>query len=119
MHLLLLLLLYELPIALAPLCVCLPPGVSIDAIPFSSTSISCKPSLRVFHGLVKNAGNVVELRYSQADSIKQGLLQLFKLTGYKPLILLDATAQIALSHHLDDEVSKQMSVAVNTRAMGR
>ena len=40
----------------------------------------------------------------------------FHSAGYKPLYLLNATAQLALGQHLDDELSKQMSVAVNTQA---
>ncbi|MCK7581043.1 MAG: hypothetical protein MZV65_39100 [Chromatiales bacterium] len=31
-------------------------------------------------------------------------------------MLINATAQVALTHHLDDEVSKQASVAINRRA---
>lgn len=39
---------------------------------------------------------------------------LFQASGWNPITLLNATAQVALSHHLDDELSKQMSVAANT-----
>ena len=39
---------------------------------------------------------------------------LFAKNGYHPLTLLNATAQLALSHHLDDEISQQISVAANT-----
>jgi hypothetical protein len=73
-------------------------------------------------------GNIVELRYSQENSLAENFSQsnsqgdsraekwspLFKSIAYNPLTLMDATAQIALSHHLDDEISKQMSVAANT-----
>jgi hypothetical protein len=31
-------------------------------------------------------------------------------------MLINATAQVALTHHLDDEVSKSASVAVNGQA---
>lgn len=39
---------------------------------------------------------------------------LFHAAGYRPLTLLNATAQVALTHHLDDALSQQMSVAANT-----
>lgn len=42
------------------------------------------------------------------------LKPLFEATGFHALTLLNATAQIAMSHHLDDELSQQMSVATNT-----
>lgn len=41
---------------------------------------------------------------------------LFKATGYYDLILLNAKAQAAISHHLDDEESKKLSIAINTQA---
>jgi hypothetical protein len=41
---------------------------------------------------------------------------LFKATGYYDLILLNATAQAAFTHHLDDEESKKLSIAINTQA---
>lgn len=44
------------------------------------------------------------------------LTPLFRRIGHANLILLDATAQLALTHHLDNELSKQMSVTVNTAA---
>lgn len=59
-------------------------------------------------------GDVVEVTWSQVDSRAHILSPLFKSMGYNPLTLLNATAQAALSHHLDDEISKQMSVAINT-----
>jgi hypothetical protein len=37
------------------------------------------------------------------------LQPLFKATGYYDIMLLDATAQIELTHHLDDELSKEIS----------
>lgn len=58
--------------------------------------------------------NIVELRYSEVDSRNPFWVSLFKSIAYNNMALLDATAQLALSHHLDDEVSKQMSVAANT-----
>jgi len=50
------------------------------------------------------------------DEVKNGpteilsrLRTLFKSTGYYDLILLDATAQLELTHHLDDELSKEIA----------
>jgi len=39
-----------------------------------------------------------------------------KATKRNPIMLINATAQVALTHHLDDAVSKQASVSVNTKA---
>lgn len=41
---------------------------------------------------------------------------IFEVIGWNPLTLLNATAQIAMVHHLDDELSRKLSVAVNTKA---
>ena len=42
------------------------------------------------------------------------LYECFRLASSKTLYLVNATIQVALSHHLDDEVNKQLSVATNT-----
>jgi hypothetical protein len=39
---------------------------------------------------------------------------LWKSVAYNPITLINATAQLALAEHLDDELSKQLSVAKNT-----
>lgn len=52
--------------------------------------------------------NLVELNKNKA------LHDAFKAVSYKTLILVNATIQVALSHHLDDEESKKLSVAANT-----
>lgn len=72
---------------------------------------------------------IIEIAWSEAKILdsnqgqyvvtegKQGSLSwkaIFQATGYQPLTLLNATAQAAMSHHLDDAISKQMSVAINT-----
>lgn len=68
----------------------------------------------------KSLGNIVELEFprikAEAPHILVDLKPLFQATGYHPLTLINATAQAALSHHLDDELSKQLSVAINTQA---
>jgi hypothetical protein len=57
--------------------------------------------------------HIVELPW---EAVKTGpthilsrLKPLFESTGYYPLLLLDATAQIELTHHLDDELSKEIA----------
>lgn len=59
-------------------------------------------------------GDIVERAYPQGKSLNPIWIQLYKSTGYQPLTLLNATAQVALSHHLDDAISQQISVAANT-----
>lgn len=39
----------------------------------------------------------------------------FKASYGKPIMLINATAQVALTHHLDDEVSKLISIGVNAK----
>lgn len=61
-------------------------------------------------------GHIAEIPYdkNRQDSLKQILLQLYKATGYQPIVLLNATAQSELSHHLEDAMSKQLAHAANT-----
>jgi hypothetical protein len=63
-------------------------------------------------------GDVVELAWNriktEATQILSQYQPLFEGTGYQPLTLLNATAQVAMTHHLDDELSQQISVAANT-----
>ena len=88
-----------------------------------NNTVSQLPRL-VLHGLdvVRYVAqrDIVELAWKR---VKSGpihdldrLRPLFQATGYYPLILLNATAQLALSHHFDDELSQQVSVTVNTQA---
>jgi hypothetical protein len=58
--------------------------------------------------------DIVELVWAKGKSGNDLVISLFKSVSYNPLTLLNATAQLALSHHLDDELNKQISVAVNT-----
>lgn len=65
------------------------------------------------------SGDIVELTKADADAaLASGeagpeMGPAFKATFGKPIMLINATAQVALTHHLDDEVSKQASVAIN------
>lgn len=69
-------------------------------------------------------GDIVELTWNHYKSLKNNgnslldslktLEAMFLATSYNPLMLINKTGQIALTHHLDDELSKQMSVAANT-----
>jgi hypothetical protein len=71
-------------------------------------------------------GDIVELLWSKGGEITgtksvpvnniNTLEPLFRSVSYNPIILLNATAQAALSQYLDDELSKQMSVTINTQA---
>lgn len=57
-------------------------------------------------------GDIVELVYDKEIS-DSDLESLHKSTSYQPIMLISATVQVALTHHLDDEVSKRASVNVN------
>ena len=69
-------------------------------------------------------GDVIELRWiakrhqgaKDPAYLQQinALEPLFRLVGFQTMYLLNATAQVALSHHLDDALSQQVSVAANT-----
>lgn len=60
--------------------------------------------------------DIVELTWQVAKQITgAGFAPVFESIGYRPLMLINATAQIALTHHLDDEISKTVSVAINAK----
>lgn len=69
------------------------------------------------------SGDIVELEKADAElALSSGeadpvLGSAFKATFGKPIMLINATAQVALTHHLDDEVSKEISVSVNRKAV--
>lgn len=69
------------------------------------------------------AGDIVELtradaeRASASGETDADIASVFKETRQQPIMLINATAQVALTHHLDDEVSKNASVAVNRKAV--
>lgn len=64
-------------------------------------------------------GDIVEITWHRVNTEgiqnRDSFKPLFQAAGWNPLTLLNATAQLAMSHHLDDELSKQMSVATNAR----
>lgn len=61
--------------------------------------------------------NIIELSWRKVkNSGVENLSPLFESNTYNPIMLLDSIAQIALTHHLDDEISKSISVSVNTQA---
>lgn len=76
------------------------------------------------YGLYREQGAIVEIKWglggavSASDGVgipfRDSYRYLFQAAGWNLITLLNATAQAALSHHLDDELSKQMSVAINT-----
>lgn len=64
--------------------------------------------------LYVDSADIVEITKEEANA---NLASAFKATFGKPIMLISATAQVALTHHLDDEVSKKASVAVNRHAV--
>jgi len=72
------------------------------------------------YAIYVNHADIVELDWSrikaEANQILIYLKPLFEAAGHHPLTLLNATAQLALIHHLDDELSQQNSVVTNTNA---
>lgn len=74
-------------------------------------------SIEAYPIYVEN-GDIVELEWDRVkhDSSNPEIGLLLKSNSYKPIMLINATAQVALTHHLDDEVSKQASVTVNRHA---
>lgn len=59
--------------------------------------------------------DIVELTYIKGGISNANIALLHKSTSYKPIMLISATAQVALTHHLDDKISKAASVKVNTQ----
>ncbi|NCC36268.1 MAG: hypothetical protein EOM24_30295 [Chloroflexia bacterium] len=62
--------------------------------------------------------DIVELEWGdvKGETRNANLASLVRSNSYNPVMLISATAQVALTHHLDDEVSKAASVAVNRSA---
>lgn len=61
--------------------------------------------------------DIVELTWQEAkNSTDFNFKPVYESTAYKPIMLINATAQLALSHHLDDAISKTISVEVNSKA---
>jgi hypothetical protein len=64
--------------------------------------------------------NIIELSWSKIKKLGvPDLNPLFESNSYNPVTLIDSVAQLALSHHLDDEISKTISVTVNESAAKR
>lgn len=66
------------------------------------------------YGKYVEAGDIVEATWDETkDSSDAKIASLIKSNSYKSIMLINATAQVALTHHLDDEMSKNASVNVN------
>jgi len=72
-------------------------------------------SLEAYQSYI-DKGDIVELPWKEAKITGSDFEPVYASISYKPLMLINATMQVALSHHLDDEISKTISVAVNTAA---
>jgi len=72
------------------------------------------------YNIYLNQEDIAELSWNgvktEVTLIQSYFQPLFQSTGYRPLTLLNATAQIALAQHLDDELSQHIAVATNTSA---
>jgi len=64
------------------------------------------------------ASNIVELIWndfkltsSNSELVNEfnHIKHLFRINGHSPIVLLDATAQLELTHHLDDALSKEIA----------
>jgi len=65
------------------------------------------------YGKYVEAGDIVEATWDETkDSSDAEIASLIKSNSYKSIMLINATAQVALTHHLDDEMSKNASVNV-------
>jgi hypothetical protein len=69
----------------------------------------------VYNKLIESQ-DIVVLEWEAVKSIKSEaipnlvqLKHLFQASGYQPIMLLNATAQLELTHHLDDELSKEIA----------
>lgn len=58
--------------------------------------------------------DIIEITWNEAKKITSpDFGPVFESVSYNPLMLINATAQVALTHHLDDAISKEMSVTTN------
>jgi hypothetical protein len=67
------------------------------------------------YGKYVEGGDIVELK-RDASETDADLASVFIANRGNPIMLINATAQVALTHHLDDEVSKNASVTTNRQA---
>lgn len=90
-----------------------PEGAKYKQLPHFNRLIK---SLETYSDYVSR-NDIVELEWGLITDPDFGSVDhLFKETRKKPIMLISATAQIALTHHLDDEISRQASVNVNAKA---
>jgi hypothetical protein len=61
-------------------------------------------------------GHIIYAEYGDVQEGRTGadLASVFKSTGYKPVLLIDPTAQQTIEQHLDDEASKISSLGANS-----
>jgi hypothetical protein len=66
-------------------------------------------AMPIYHLLIEQ-GDIVVLEWDPAPQTRtQNLSSCLRRLQYNPLILLNATAQLELTHHLDDEPSKTLA----------
>ena len=85
---------------------------SIDAWDIYLESSEAVELIWTSGGKVSNAKSALLRNINEFPPL---LRLMFKANGYRPLILLTATAQLALFERLDDTLSQQVSVAKNTQ----
>lgn len=74
-------------------------------------------SIETYNEYVLNS-DIIEIQSKSDIPTEAQLLHLaYKSNNYAPIMLINATAQVALTHHLDDAISKAVSVEVNSSAM--
>jgi hypothetical protein len=64
----------------------------------------------IYHLLVEHS-DIIELCWDEGRT--SNLRSLFRALQYNPITLLNATAQLELTHHLDDEPSKTLAYALD------
>lgn len=79
----------------------MPFSSSIEAYP---TYVERKDIIELTWDDVKENGKNTDAKFASV----------FKSMNYNPIMLINATAQIALTHHLDDELSKEVSTIFPT-----
>lgn len=72
-------------------------------------------SIEAYQSYLDN-GDIVELTWQEVKATGAEFAPVFESISYKPIMLINATMQLAISHHLDDAISKAISVTVNEQA---
>ena len=62
-----------------------------------------------------NSKDIIEIVYDREEIRGAEIASLLKSNSYNPIMLITASVQAALSHHLDDEISKQASIDINEK----